>query len=391
MTGVDRIKDFVTFVPQRITALPESLQANHQRYARLITGLDQLLEGTEYSFVGSTSLFLGMGEKYQRPIHDIDIVVHRQDIEKIRRAFQENGYDFWDENFIHRSVRNLTGGKGRHHNYGASLPQHLHNAGFPIWIGLFFYEEEGDYLIFTEYLAVSERKVRLMLRNLLDKVESARLRQLEEFLGGELDTNRVGELIEYLVSSGRDFWTEINLPEINNLDLKCRDTYRAIEKRYQVTRNPEEKKRWQDYVEHYFEFRLVTRYPISAQEYLFSRLATLPAGRRAYIVPLEISYLIFSEFYPHYLGERAKYRESALILKNSGNLDSERLAFFRKIFEGREEIYELVGEFSFEMGADKTLDPKILNGINENGKRVLKAGEPNYLTLQLERVHYRTA
>jgi hypothetical protein len=396
MTGVDRIKDIEIFVPQRITALSESLQTNHRRFLCLVAHLDQLLEGVPYSFVGSASLLLGLGEKYQRSIHDIDIVVHRQDVERAQKVLQENSFDFWEENFIHRNVRNLSGGKGRHHNYAASSPEHLHPTGFLVWIGLFFYQEEGAYLIFTEYLAVSERKIRLMLKDILTRIERTRLLRLEPPLKNvleaeRLDKSRVVELINTLAIHGIEFWMEINASRVNNLDLWYRDAYRALEKRYHEVKNPEERMRWRDYTEPYLEFKLATQYPISAKEYLFSQIVTLPNGRVVFIVPLEISHLIFSEFYPHYLGEREKYREASTILRASGNLNPEKLASFRKVFARREEKYELVDEFDFEMGSDKTMDPSVLRGISENGKRTLGRGEPNYLALLLEGVHYTIA
>jgi len=235
-----------------------------------------------------------------------------------------------------------------------------------------------------------------MLMDILAKVERGRLHELERAFKNVLDAEKldqagVTELINTLTTRGIDFWAEINRPTVNTRDLRYRDTYRTFERRYYEARSPKERVRWRNYAEPYFEFRLLARYPISAREYLFSQSVMLPNGKRVYIVPLEISYLIFSEFYPHYLGPREKYQEAASILEASGGLNPENLRLFREVLEEREERYELVGEFEFEIGSDKTLDPLWLQRISENGKRALRVREPNYLALLLEGVHYQLA
>lgn len=372
---LDRIEPFIL---RKVICPEESWQENQQRHVRLIVLLDQLLVGEKirYSFVGSASVFLGLMGKYQGSLHDIDFMIHKGDVKGVQGLFERNGFDFWDENFIHRQVRNLTGGKGRHHNYAAASLGHCHKTGFPIWIGIFTYEGDGGEVIFSEYLAVSERKVRLMLVRLLGQGCHSK-EYLQELLERErIDKEGVLELLRTFEASGLEFWPEINHPEVNQKDLERRDAYRALEQRYH--QNGLEGK----WPERYFEFKLETRYPISANEYLFSQEVILPNQKRAYIVPLEISYLLLSQFYPHYLGARKKYLDLASALRTSGILNPERLTFFRKVFENREERYELAAEFDFEIGSDGTLDPAALN-------KTPNRGETNYSALLLEGVHYQ--
>lgn len=377
MYQIDALDRLEPFTLQKVTCPEESWQENQQRHLRLLIHLTQLLANARigHSFCGSASVFLGLMGKYQGFIHDIDFMIYKGDVDKVRDLFERNGFDFWQENFIHRRVRNLTGGKGRHHNYAAASANHCHKTSFPIWIGIFAYDGGAGEVTFSEYLAVSERKVRLMLTRLLS--QGYHLKEyLQRLLEREkIDKEGVLELLRTFKTSGLGFWSEINHPEVNQRDLEYRDAYRALEQRYH--QDGLDRK----YPEHYFEFQLKTKYPISAERYLFSQQVTLPNQRVVYIVPLEISYLILSQFYPHYLGARKKYLDLASAIKVSGILNPERLEFFREVFDNREEQYELIDEFDFEIGSNRTLNPAALS-------KSPNKGEPNYLALFLEGVHY---
>lgn len=350
----------------------------------LVSKLQELLsaENVRFSLAGSVSALMGIGERYTRPVHDLDLIILNSDFEKMKLALGKSGFDFWDETFIHRTARRLTGGYGRHHNFGFCSSQYLQGTGNPIWGGIFVCREEPNGISFHEFFAISERKIKLMASGIvsdLNQLYDTDRRYLTDVLEADIDKVILSELIQLMAELGMDFWSEINYPEINLKDLRSRVRYSNLERR--LLREPLARVRYQKPIEHYFEFCLTTRYPITSTEYLFSQSSELPNGKTVNSVPLEVVFLRASRFYPHYLGKRRKYSILSAALRKANVLLKARLEYFEDIYRRQEKDYRLMDDFHFEMGADGTLNTNLLRSIWDNGKRAAIFGEPNYLSL----------
>lgn len=365
-------------------SLGSGLAVNQGVIFGLVSKLQELLsaENVKFSLAGSASVLMSIGERYKRPVHDVDIIILNSDFEKMKLVLDKNGFDFWEETFIHRTTRRLTGGYGRHHNFGFCSAQYLQSAGNPIWGGIFVCREEANNISFHEFFAISERKIKLMASGIvrdLNQLYDSDRKYLSNILHIDIDKVILAELIHRMAELGMDFWSEINHPEINLKDTRGRVRYSNLERR--LLRESSKKVRCQKQAEHYFEFCLTTRYPITSMEYLFSQSFKLPNGKTVNSVPLEVVFLRASRYYPHYLGKRRKYSILCAALRKANVLDKARIEYFEEIYRRQEKDCKLVDDFYFEMGADRTLNPNLLRSIWDNGKRAARFGEPNYLSL----------
>lgn len=365
-------------------SLSTGLAVNHGVIFGLVAELQELLsaENVRFSLAGSVSALMSIGERHMCPVHDVDLIILNSDLEKMKLTLGKSGFDFWEETLIHRTVRRLTGGYGRHHNFGFCSSQYLQGSGNPIWGGIFVCREEVNSISFHEFFAISERKIKLMASGIvsgLNQLYDIGRRYLTDVLEADIDKVTLAELIQWMAELGMDFWSEINHPEINLKDLRSRDRYSNLERR--LSREPLARVSYQKSIEHYFEFCLTTRYPITSTEYLFSQSFELPNGKTVNSVPLEVVFLRASRYYPHYLGKRKKYSILSAVLRKANMFDKARIEYFEDIYRRQEKEYKLTDDFLFEMGADRTLNHNLLRSIRDNGKRAASFGEPNYLSL----------
>ncbi len=365
-------------------SLSTGLAVNHGVIFELVSELQELLsaENVRFSLAGSASALIGIGERYKRPVHDVDLIILNSDFEKMKLSLSKSRFDFWEETFIHRTIRRLTGGYGRHHNFGFCSSRYLQGTGNPIWGGIFICREEKNSISFHEFFAISERKIKLMAASIArgsNQLYDADRKYLSDILQMDIDKVILVELIRRLTGLGMDFWSEINRPEINLKDTRSRVRYSNLERR--LLGEPLAEVRYQKPTEHYFEFCLTTRYPIPATEYLFGQGYELPNGKTVNSVPLEVAFLRASRFYPHYLGKRRKYSILSAALRKANVLLKTRIEYFEDIYRRQEKEYKLTDDFIFEMGADGTFNANLLRSIWDNGKRAARFGEPNYLSM----------
>lgn len=363
--------------PLRIAIRAEPQGMNKDETGR-ISGIASLLrhEGIPVSIIGSAAVKMQLGMQLISP-HDVDFAIAKDHIAMAENMLRKARYDFWNEDSAHRSIRSMTGGFGKHHNYGFAIPDFLQRHGFPVRLGVFAYEKQGNGTVFYENFAISSFKVDLLFSKLRQERPDIPARILDGAHGKDELRHSIEELPKY----GLDFWAAINEKELNAVDMQRRNVLMALEWRKNTGAIGTEGSS-----ENFFEFSMHTAYDSSPEEYLFSCSIKFSEGN-VFTVPLEVSYLRYSnlQFSPHFLGSREKYRNYAAMIERSGRLDECRLLRFMDVYETQHKSYELLSEYTFTH--DAVLDGRILamqlrNGMKSIGK------EPNYFSLISEGAHY---
>jgi hypothetical protein len=329
---------------------------------RLVANIVGMLqrEGINPVVIGSPSVSLNTNQRYPFAMHDTDFLIKANDIEGARKVLEKNDFIFWDENSVHREVRNLTGGFGRHHNLGASSQEYLNSIGLPIWTGFFTYPEE---IVFQEDYAFSKFKldcavdqamqmigdVRPESRQRLTELREAKKFGMEEFF----------EVLGILDKEGARFWDIIDMPEVNQKDVARREKL--------IPNTPEQ----------FIEVSRDERYAVSIEDYIRPDIIDL-YGVKVPVVDLSTTFWRMKKYFPHYLGPRDKYIRSAVFMEGSGFLpeDTDRR---EGMYRDRKILVKPTNVFTFERDACFNSD--------KMGKNC-ELGEPNYWAMLLEGIHY---
>lgn len=302
-------------IPLTTRRLSEPLEVN-LRAVSLAGQIYSLLKanGVHPVIIGSVSLGFHLGERIapEKVIHDLDFLISEEEKEAILHILAKAGFFVWDENFIHRKVRNLTGGFGRHHEIGACKENWEVEDGIPYWIGFFTFSGDRKITEFREIYAVSEYKFRIAIESLADLVEGGVVFQrLRRCLNLPLSLELLEEVMEIFSSQGIDFWNFLHSPAINEADIKRRESLPY------------------NYQEKLIEVLYIQRFDVSPEQCI-NRLDENPA-----VISPENNFVRMQYFYPHYLGRRRKYMATAEVIRASGVLSGERLEKELKLFKNR--------------------------------------------------------
>lgn len=351
-------------------ALEYSRTAPGEQEARcqnLAAQISQILEaeGITTMVVGSHSAIPQIGQDYIKNGHDIDFVVHAGQINGVCRTLRRNGFTFWDENSLHRLIRSATGGFGRHHNFGASLPFCRHDEDLPVWVGFFTAESLPEQTIFRERYAFSWFKAITALTWLWQKETDFALakRKIIETLCQQVpSTTNMKKIIEILKEEGVNFWEIINHPEVNDQDLQRRLALPPQAEEYLV------------------EAEMVQTYPLASTTHFDQARIVNPCHGEIRVYPLEGTFLRMSQYPPHYLGLREKYRQLAQAILASGKLDGQALTYQENLYRHRQTSHQVLEVYFFQR--DQAFARETLS-------QTPPFGQPDYWAILLEKIHYK--
>jgi hypothetical protein len=316
---------------------------------------DLLIEnGIDFSLLGSLPIYLKYG--LNRILHDVDFAIPKNQLGKLKSVLLKNSFNFWCEDNIHKEVMALTGGKGRHHNYGASHQDLKSMFEKPIWIGFFIFDQEEGLIKFYENFAVSDFK--------LNHYNSTIQLPSPSFLGDYKQDILFDE----------SFFNGLNSDSLNALDISRRDkilSHIFCQGNYNLN-------------ETFHEFSINMSYPITAEEYLFSSKCNI-LGKKVYCVIPEITFLRLSEkkFCPHFLGIRDKYKVLTNYLLSKECLDHDYLSRLNTSFEHSKNIFDYINRFVFTQEHTTDIDWFVNYPMNFRSK-----SEPDYSCFLIEGVHF---
>lgn len=345
--------------------IPVSSEDSNEVILRGASDTVRILQGIGIDpvLVGSASVLLQTNRAFEGGLHDLDFIIGEDQVVGVRDVLVGNDFAFWDEDILHANVRNLTGGFGRHHNFGASSESYLQDSGLPVWMG--FFANPGN-ASFHENYAFSRFKLNLAIEATLLPARDIRTPVKERLIAlsvdSELDLNKFLEIINLLNDEGIDFWNIIDEPGINDRDIERRKKLKAGD------------------AEDFIEVSREEKYPLSIDRYLRPKVIRV-FDTDIKVVDLSTSYWRVKRYFPHYLGPRDKYRRTARYIEASGLLP-EDADTRRRIYEERRVIRDPVGVFKFER--DISLDQEALSRSNGT----LGDNNPNYWAVLLEGVHY---
>jgi len=375
---------FLPHIPKEILP-PYSLRDSREISLDFLRFVSRIFfsNGIRFSVAGSLSLYLQIPEFYTNSIHDVDIIVNKKDLERIILILQGNGFDVWPEDDLHTNILNLTGGYGRHHNYGFCSNKFLNFLGLQIWGGIFCYEQCSDGLNFYETYGISEWKVNMAFNSHqnIQFHSDPEIRILDHpDIFGETQ-NKLNDI---------DFWDFLRSSSINHLDFARREKIRQrcrlnvdkiISSQLVTDRNMPE-------IETLYDVVMTTTYPISSEEYLFRKSANIGINSFVYVIPVEVSFLRFTHYYPHYLGPRSKYLIQLEDIKKSKILNKQALDYCHSVYASARIKHKVKGRYNFNPYLDKTADIDALNSIFQNNLRVIEKFSPNYLSMLQDNVHF---
>ncbi len=357
-------------IPLTTRRLSEPLEVN-LRAVSLAKQIYSLLKanGVHPVIIGSVSLGFHLGERIapEKVIHDLDFLIPEEQKEAIFHILAKAGFFVWDENFIHRKVRNLTGGFGRHHEIGACKETWEVEVGIPYWIGFFTFSGDRKTTEFREIYAISEYKFRLAIKRFANLLEGGIISQrLQQYLTLPLTLELVEETIEVFRSQGIDFWNFIHSSEINKEDLKRRDSLPY------------------NYQENLIEVLYVQRFDISPEEYIMGQ-----NDEKIAVIPLGNTFVRMHRFYPHYLGKREKYQVAAQVIETSGMLSGLEVEKHIRMFQNRliEHIPLRILKSSPDITKDSTHLSQLLPSLTSRNLSELKE-KINPWSLLLPGVHF---
>jgi len=340
-------------------------QGSNEIQLKLISDVVRILnaEGVEPILIGSASTFLQTDNIYPKKIHDVDFLIRGEHIEGVRRTLNRNGFIFWDEKNIHRNVRNLTGGFGRHHDYGASSEEYRRDSGLPIWLGFFTYSDKTEFL---EKYAFSRFKLNLVIESTLEKVSDLNptIKNRLLILKGhdDLTVESLVETLHLLSKAGIDFWQQIDESSINDRDTRRRQKLPPLQ------------------TEKFIEVARTEDYNVTIGEYMRVQPVSV-FDTEIKTLDLAINYWRMKKYFPHYLGPREKYIESAGFIEASGYLPEDTQSK-EEIYRSRKIRKNPLGIFVFRN--DFCLNFQVMQQTPHG------LDHPNYWALLLEGVHYAT-
>jgi len=291
--------------------------------------------------------------------HDLDLVIEDKRIGSALKILAAGGFNTWDESKLHRIARNYSGGFGRHHAYAASSPKHLDKHNLPIWIGFHPYTIKPEGIEFKEHFAVSQFKVLHALR----QVKGVGLSGIQQILAREFTLENIQRTVGILASHGLDFWQLINNPETNALDVARREKLRPTEPKQMLEATRRE------------------LYRVDPDQYFLPAHVQL-SDTSIDVACAEGAFLRMTQFHPHYLGPRPKYKVTARAIKDNVPLDPYALSLQEQIYADRQVSHEAREIFRFT--SDDTFDPDKLGQSISNG-------DIDNWAILLNRVHFTNA
>lgn len=352
--------------PFIINGTSASREHVHDQTIRLTADINRMLigEGIEAITVGSMSPLLQLGRAYTRTAHDVDFLVKTEQLVGFRNVLRRNNFSFWDENTVHRTARNLTGGFGRHHNFGASHEAYTQDSDLPIWIGVFSNDTQRGIVEHREIYAVSQFKIQTSMQEIFSSSDfpQEKKQEIQKLLHNNLSMDRVLKLIDLLALENINFWEIINNPTINGIDIERR-----------TRRGPKEP-------EAFLEVEMQQTYDVGFDDYTHATDVEV-FDTRVSTFTLGGTLQRMKKYYPHYLGSREKYQLTTSILESSGKIDDADKQ--RRIYEDRKTLHTPINVFIFSH--DLTLDPQALERLLHPS---IDSGI-NYFALLLEGVHYK--
>lgn len=353
-----------------------SIQELNNNGALLVTDITRMLngEGIYPIAIGSASILLQIGDAaFSRKYHDVDFLIPTEQMKGAIQTLERNGLTAWNEDTVHRSTRNLTGGFGRHHNWGVCSDDYQQETGLPVWIGIFDTFSDQDKTIFKERYAISKYKIVIAVNHLLKtigaQINPQFIQDIYVILQKPLSLSFTYELIDKLDSIGIDFWNIIHSDMVNEQDIKRRSRL-----------DP-------SYREAFLEVEMVQETPAPLQQAIDPMTINIH-NTIVQLGSLENSYWRMKRYFPHYLGKREKYLQTARMIELSNKMNAIKRQLHEQMLHDRMTVH--VPKKVFVFSHDLSMSAE---GFDDETKET-KSQELSvdtridYSALLLERVHY---